>query len=227
MRARLAGLILAGSVLCFAQPRQPAGLGRVQSLIDAGRLPEARRALGALNQSEAKHPAARFTAAVLEYREGYFGSAMQILEGEPALASNIDARILRAATLDALGRDAEAERELESLLSVPGAMERPLLHFGYGQLLLQRGLHEEALTRFDRTIRLAPGHADARTWRAIALMRLGRIKEAIESAESAAALSPDSEPVHSLLVKLYRLSGDDARASRQLQWLREHARESK
>lgn len=225
MRARLAGLILTGVVLCFGQPKQqPAGLGPVQKLIDSGRLVEARRELATLPES--KHPAVRFTAAMLEYREGYFGSTLQILAGEPSLARNVDARILRAATLDALGRDAEAERELESLVFVPGAMDRPLLHFGYGQLLLQRGVNEEALARFDRTIRLAPGHADARMWRAIALMRLGRIKEAVESAESAETLSPESEPVHSLLVKLYRLSGDGERASRQLRWLREHAKEA-
>ena len=227
MRTRLAGLILAGSALGFGQPNQPAGLGLVQSLIDSGRLAEARQAIEALQKSEPKHPGLPFTAAVLEYRQGYFGSALKILGGDPSLAANLDARILRAATLDALGRDAEAERELESLVSVPGAVERPLLHFGYGQLLLQRGLHEEALTRFDRTIGLAPSHADARMWRAIALMRLGRIKEAVESAESAEALSPGSEPVHSLLVKLYRLSGDGERASRQLQWLREHSRGTK
>lgn len=194
----------------------------MQSLIDSGRLAEARRALAALDEPE--HPAVRFTAAVLAYREGYFGSALQMLERDPSLAQNLDARILRAATLDALGRDAEAERELESLVSVPGAAERPLLHFGYGQLLLQRDANEEALARFDRAIRLARGHADARMWRAIALMRLGRIKEAVEAAESAEALSPDSEPVHSLLVKLYRLSGDGDRAARQLRWLREHAK---
>ena len=212
--------------MCFGQPKQPASLGSVQSLIDAGRLSEARVALDAISRSEPKHPAILFTAAVLEYREGYFGSALKILEGEPSLAANTDVRILRAATLDALGRDTEAERELESLVSAPGATGRPLLHLGYGQLLLQRGLEERALAAFDKALQLAPDHGEANRWRAIALMRLGRNKEAVRSAESAEKLAPAAAEVHSLLLKLYRLTGDVERAAWQLRWLREHSKEA-
>lgn len=227
MGARLAGLILTGSSLCFGQPKQPASLGSVQSLIDSGKLAEARQTLAPLRTNEPKHPAILFTAAVLEYREGNFGFGLEILEGEPSLAKSIDVRILRAATLDALGRDAEAERELERLVSLPGAAERPLLHLGYGQLLLQRGANEEALARFDRAIRLAPGYGEVQRWRAIALMRLGRTREAIQSAESAEKSAPASVEVHSLLLKLYRSSGDSERAAGQLQWLREHSGEAR
>ncbi len=226
MRARLAGLILTGSALCFGQPKQPASLGSVQSLIDSGKLAEARQILAPLRKNQPKHPAVLFTAAVLEYREGYFGSALKILD-EPSLAGNIDVRILRAATLDALGRDAEAEGELEALVSVPEATGRPLLHLGYGQLLLQRGLEEKALAAFDRALELAPDRGEAHRWRAIALMRLGRSKDAVRSAESAEKSAPVSVEVHSLLLKLYRLTGDDERAARQLQWLRERPRETK
>lgn len=227
MKARLAGLILTGSALCFGQPKQPASLGSVQSLIDSGRLAEARLALAPLRTNDPRNPAVLFTAAVLEYREGYFGSALRILEGEPSLAANIDVRILRAATLDALGRDAEAERELESLVSVPAATGRPLLHLGHGQLLLQRDLNDRALAAFDKSLQLAPDHGEAHRWRAIALMRLGRAKEAVRSAESAEKSAPASTEVHSLLLKLYRLTGDDERAARQLRWLREHSGEAK
>lgn len=227
MKARLAGLILAASALCFGQPNQPAGLGLVQSLIDSGRLAEARQAIEALQKSEPKQPGLLFTAAVLEYREGYFGSALKILDGEPSLADNFDVRILRAATLDAMGRDAQAERELESVVSVSGATGRPVLHLGYGQLLLQRGLNERALAAFDKALQHAPDHGEAHRWRAIALMRLGRIKDAVRSAESAEKFAPASTAVHSLLLRLYRLTGEDERAARQLHWLREHSRATK
>lgn len=110
---------------------------------------------------------------------------------------------------------------------MPAVTGRPLLHLGYGQLLLQRGLEERALAAFDRALQLAPDHGESHRWRAITLMRLGRVKEASRSAESAEKLAPASAEVHSLLLKLYRLTGDGERAARQLQWLRDHAGEEK
>jgi predicted Zn-dependent protease len=227
MRLVCTGLLLVAA-LCIAQSNTPpASLQAAQALIDSGRLTEARQTLAPLWKAAPHNPAVQFTMAMLEYREGHFGSALKILEAGQSLTGNIDGRILRAALLDALGRDSEAERELQSLARVPGASGRPLLHLGYGQLLLQRGLNEEALASFDKTLQLAPGHAEGHRWRAIALMRLGRTKDAIQSAETAERSAPASAEVHSLLLKLYRLTGQDERAAKQAQWLRHHSGEAR
>jgi tetratricopeptide (TPR) repeat protein len=223
MRLVFTGLLLVVALCTGQSNTPPASLQAAQALIDSGRLTEARRTLAPLWKAAPHNPAVQFTMAMLEYREGYFGSALKILEAGQSLTGSIDGRILRAALLDALGRDSEAERELESLARAPEAAGRPLLHLGYGQLLLQRGLSEEALAAFDKTLQLAPGHAEGHRWRAIALMRLGRTKDAIQSAETAEKSAPASAGVHSLLLKLYRLTGQNERAAKQVQWLRHHS----
>lgn len=192
--------------------------------VQAGRTADARAVFQALVRENSKVAAAWYGLGVVESRDGYFGGAVKALDTVLVLnPRHLDARILRAAALDSLGRDTEAEAELEKLLLLPAANKLPALHFGYGQLLLQRGDNRSALGSFETAARLAPSAPDPHLWKAIALLRLGKRDGALESAEAAERLAPQSPPVHALLLKIYRLSGLEDQAARQAAWLRDHA----
>ncbi len=79
-----------------------------------------------------------------------------------------------------------------------------LFYFNIGDCAL-------ALSWFERAIVLNPGHLDARKGRAVALQRLGRIREALSAFEAAARDNPaDSEAAHMSGVILQSLGKTDA-----------------
>ncbi|MBM3728890.1 MAG: tetratricopeptide repeat protein [Acidobacteria bacterium] len=198
-------------------------LAEARRHIDAGRLGDARALLDHLRKSRPGDPEVLLTALVVDYRLGSFAAVVSCVDRSTALGANLEARILRAAALDALGRDEEADAELERLLKTPGAAARPALHLGRGQLLLQRGLNQQALAEFEEARRLAPQWAEAMMWQGVALMKLGRTNSAVDAAEAAERAAPEMASVHSLLLKLYRLTGQEESAARQAAWLRRNA----
>ncbi|MBM3786320.1 MAG: tetratricopeptide repeat protein [Acidobacteria bacterium] len=214
-------LIVTAGLCALAFAADP--LAEARRHIDAGRLGEARALLDELRKSRPADPDVLFTGLVVDYRQGSFAAVLAGIDGLAPLAANLEARILRAAALDALGRDEEADAELERLLKAPGAAARPALHLGHGQLLLQRGLNQQALARFEEACRLAPQWAEAMMWQGVALMKLGRTDSAVNAAEAAERGAPDLASVHSLLLKLYRLTGQEESAAKQAAWLRRNA----
>ena len=196
-----------------------------RAYIEASRYADAEALLQTLLQSDPKDAESWYELGLLNYRSGYYAPALKALDTALGLsAQHLDARIHRAGALDALGRVGEAEAEFRKLLEAPVLRTHPGLQLGYGQLLLQSGRNEEALSRFDQAIQLAPESSEAHLWRAKALLRIGRVNEATQSAEHAKRLSPNAVAPHVLLVKLYRLAGNEESAAKEASWLREYGR---
>jgi len=194
---------------------------------EASRFADAEALLETLVQSDPKDADSWYELGSLNYRNGYYAAALKALDTALGLsAQHLDARLHRAGALDALGHVAEAEAEFQKLLKVPVSSTHPGLQLGYGQLLLQSGRNQEALSRFDQAIQLAPESPDAQLGRARALLRLGRVNEATQAAERANHLSPEAAPPHVLLVKLYRLAGNEELAAREASWLRDYGRKT-
>jgi tetratricopeptide (TPR) repeat protein len=196
-----------------------------RAYIEANRFADAEALLQTLVQSDPKDVESWYGLGLLNYRNGYYAAALKALDTALGLsAQHLDARIHRAGALDALGRVAEAEADFQKLLKTPALRTHAGLQLGYGQLLLQSGRNEEALSRFDQAIQLAPESSDAHLWRARALLRIGRVNEAVQAAERAERLSPNAAAPHALLVKLYRLAGNEEFAAKEASWLREYGR---
>ena len=65
------------------------------------------------------------------------------------------------------------------------------LHYRRGNLRLEDGLHQEALTEFDKKLGLHPHDAPGHLGKGLALMGLTRNAEALASIDHALALEPD------------------------------------
>ena len=65
------------------------------------------------------------------------------------------------------------------------------LHYRRGHLRLEDGLHEEALTEFERQLGLNSRHPGGQLGKALALMGLARNAEALAALNQAIALQPD------------------------------------
>jgi tetratricopeptide (TPR) repeat protein len=202
---------------------QPLRRTLARAYSEGGRFAEAEALLQALVKSDPKDADSWYGLGLLNYRSGYYAAALKALDTALGLSvQHLDARIYRAGALDALGRVPEAEAEFQKLLEAPALRTQPGLQLGYGQLLLQSGRNKEALDRFDQATQLAPELSDAQLWRARALLRIGRVNEAMQAAERAERLSPNTAAPHALLVKIYRLAGNEELAAKEASWLREY-----
>lgn len=106
----------------------------------------------------------------------------------------LDLSISLGDTLHRLGRDHEA------ILLYDGAISRfpdsPLLANNRGVSLLARGELEEAVRSFSRAILLDPTLAPPRAALSTALMRLGRLEEALSVCNDLLSLHPDDPQAH-------------------------------
>ena len=97
---------------------------------------------------------------------------------------------LRAQSNLALNDSASARRDVdEALRSAPNFIEAIFLK---GEILNQDSKWQDALSFFDRGLRLSPSSCDGLLGRAWALVGLGRNREAAQEFETAAKLYPDN-----------------------------------
>lgn len=71
------------------------------------------------------------------------------------------------------------------------APEEGNLEYRRGNLRLEDGAYDEALTEFDTVLREAPKHAPSHLGRAIALMGLQRDEEALQALDTAVSIEPE------------------------------------
>lgn len=76
------------------------------------------------------------------------------------------------------------------------------------------GNHDQAVEHYDRALALEPDNTDVLSAKAIALMHLERLDEAIETAKRVSVLDPEDAMVHTSLSMFYQRKGmiDEAEA---------------
>jgi superkiller protein 3 len=122
-----------------------------------------------------------------------------------------------ALTLEALGRNEEAERELREAIrlddgkSLPGSDPRIEL----GAFLLRQGRLNEALTALRAAVKARPDSARAHFELGRAMLQVDRLEDASGQLRQAIALNANYAPAHLLLGKVYFRMGCRAEGALQ------------
>ena len=133
---------------------------------------------------------AHVNLAVALHRVGDHDAALAAARRAMALApTEARAYSVAGAALTALGRDADALRVYtEGERADAGFVE---IHFALAELLRKNGRLEEALERYATVLELTPASADAEFGSALALVRLGRNREARDRLDEGMRAHPD------------------------------------
>jgi Flp pilus assembly protein TadD len=130
-----------------------------------------------------------------------------------------DARIQNEAGVAyyALGRVADANERFLAAVALDANYDEP--HANLGLLYRRKGWYEKALAEYDVALELRP--TNATTWynRAVALLRLARIEDAVSSLQTAAKLAPKYRPPIKRLALIWYDLGDYDAARRYAQSL--------
>jgi len=141
------------------------------------------------------------------YAEGNLGQAervcRQIIEARPA---NADAHNVLGATLQALGRGAEAIAQLR--IAVKLAPQAASLHANLGEILRQSGESEEATAELETAISLDPNNAQALNNLGIIQYDLGKFTVAVDYYRRALAIAPAMAEALNNLGNALRVTGD-------------------
>jgi tetratricopeptide (TPR) repeat protein len=205
-----------------------AGRSLALTLQEGGDPEEARRLLTKLTTADPSDPENWFLLGTLNYQTGYYPAAIEQLDralklglkgGTPSYRNR--AEVARAVSLVESGHAPEAREALPKLLALPENAANLDLLLGYAQLLYEEARYTDATKYVDLAVEVNPANGSAHFWRARILQQQDQIPLAIEEAERARELEPDSPAPRSLLVRLYQKSGRTTDASREADWLRE------
>ena len=155
------------------------------------------------------------------YGAGYYQRAVQLI-GELRKTQPDDLRIrqLYAVSLAKVGRDADAEAACKALMDErPDALD-PDVALTWVQILYEHGRIEAAMPYADRMVAQQPRNPIAAIWKARLLAASGLPDEAIKEAELSVSLAPGLPFARTLLLELYRKTGRERDAQRQIEWLR-------
>lgn len=113
--------------------------------------------------------------------------------------------------LEALGRNADAEKRLKEAVARRDASEERALT-AYARFLIRAGRAEESLKHLERALRKSSGSPEAHFQMGRALLQLDRLEEAAKHVERTIQSEPNRAPARLLLARLYRRLGraDDA-----------------
>jgi protein O-GlcNAc transferase len=158
----------------------------------------------------------------------YHGRALYLLNRfQPALdllrrvakeqPENAQVHRLTAMSLEALGKNGEAEEEFRTALRLDrGSPPNSDPAIDYGVFLFRRGRAEEALTPLETAVKHHPDSARAHLELGCVLLALDRLSEAEPYLERSVALDPGSARAHLLLAKVYQRLGKTEAAAEQL-----------
>ena len=191
---------------------------------------DARRLLTELTASDPQDRESWYLRGMLSYQTGYYPAAIEELDRFLKLSSSGEAgqdrnraEVTRAISLVETGQLAEAGKTIPVLLAQPGNAGDLDLLLSYVRLLYESGSYDDAMKQADAAIAVGPGNGSAHFWRALVFQQLARIPQATAEAERARELGPESTAPRALLVRLYRKSGRNADAAREVEWLTVHA----
>ncbi|MGH9629244.1 MAG: tetratricopeptide repeat protein [Bryobacteraceae bacterium] len=161
---------------------------------------------------------------VLFFERKYAQSALDALDKALAVQpGNFRAKLYRAAALVQLGRTQEAESAFTSLGRIPGALKDPEYLAEYALLLYHTNRSEAALEKIDQALAVAPESPKLHFWRARMLLAKGELSSAAAAAKKSVELGPDLPNARNLLLRIYRLQGNNQDAARMAAWLRNHS----
>ncbi|GAB4236075.1 MAG: hypothetical protein Kow00109_09500 [Acidobacteriota bacterium] len=122
-----------------------------------------------------------------------------------------------------LGMFAEAETWFRRALELNAALDRPWEwpYIDYGAMLLEQGRIEEARTMFEDAVRAAPENPVSHYQLALALEKLGSLREAAASLDRCVALDPQHTQAWWALVRVRQRLGDRQGAQEALRRFQE------
>ncbi len=198
------------------QPHQAAiHSNRGNALKELGNLPEALKSYATALAIEPKNLDTLHNRAVVLALHGQYAEALR--DYDYLLASHASPKaahlIGRAATLVALGRNAEAlDCADQALALAPGDVAA---HIQRGVALLRLERHAEAVASFDRALEMQADLPEVLNNRGVALAALGRAPEALDSFLRSLAFKVSSADTHTNLGVVLKTLGrhDEAAAS--------------
>jgi predicted Zn-dependent protease len=195
----------------------------VVKLLDAGRTFEAEAILTEIAKSEPQNLENWYVLGELLYREGLYERARQSFERVVALnPKNTPARVRLAVSIAKTSTPEVGERACKDLLLNPSVPPNVDLLTTYIQLLVESGRAEQALPYADQAVKLWPQDATVRSWRARALLGMGKFGNAEREALQAVALAPKSSLPHAVLLRIYRAQSRTTEIAREAAWLRDY-----
>jgi tetratricopeptide (TPR) repeat protein len=105
-----------------------------------------------------------------------------------------------------LGRLGDAKEDFDAALARDPAYDEP--HVNLGLIYRKKGWYEKALAEYDAALALAPANPTSWYNRAVCLLRLGRVPEAVTALETAHKLEPKYRPPLRRLALLWYDLGD-------------------
>ena len=199
----------------------------VAKLLDAGRTFEAEAILTEITKSDPQNLENWYVLGELLYREGLYERARQSFERVVTLSpKNTTARVRLAVSIAKTSTPEVGERACKDLLLNPSVPPNVDLLTTYIQLLVEGGRPEQALPYADQAAKLWPQDAAVRSWRARALLGVGKLDDAEKEALQAAALAPKSSLPHAVLLRIYRAQSKTMSRTmeieREASWLRDY-----
>jgi tetratricopeptide (TPR) repeat protein len=186
-----------------------------------GRYLDAQELLTKLIQSDPKDIESWGTLAELDFRFGYYDTALAALNKFLELRSGDQhARVLKAVCLFKSGEGVEAVSLTRQLLAEKPPPNDVDLTLTYAQYLYEHGDLEDALAQARNATVFAPQHPIAFFWLARLLLDKGQIADAARAAEQSVGLGSQLPYARNLLVRIYRLQGRTDDAERQADWIR-------
>ena len=171
---------------------------QAQSLLQAGRLHEAKNLLSQICQIDRMDAEAWFLLGVINGQLGLMAEATDCCRRAIALRPDVaEAHNNLGNALLAQGQFEEAAASFRQALKIkPGIDEA---HINLGNAYLKLGRLEEAAACFHQALRLMPGVAEVQHNLGNAYLKLGRLEEAATSFRQALRLRPDFVEAHNNL----------------------------
>ena len=135
----------------------------------------------------------RLTAETVDNNPDEAGRAAKRIQEDPA-ASLIDRAMAATVQLQLQGEIEKAAEKWRAIIHISEGSDNDLAaraYFSVGYLLIQQGKPEDAITAYDKAIRLKRNFAEAYNDRGNAMGDLGRHEDAIDDYDQAIQLKPD------------------------------------
>jgi tetratricopeptide (TPR) repeat protein len=173
----------------------------------------------AIREAEARRQADAAAAAERKgEKETRPTSARKFYDGLDKYKNNAKVNNEAGAAYLYLGRSAEALEALERAASLDSRYDEPLVNIGV--VYRRKGWYDEALTKYDEALVIAPSNTV--TWynKGLVLLRLGRLEESIKAFKSSAGLAPAYRPPVRRLALIWLDIGDYEEAQKYLKRLK-------
>lgn len=212
------------SAAVSADPRNAQALRElIRAFVGNNSFSEAEQFLTLLLKANQQDREGWYLFGVLLLQNGYYTTAERAFSRaiEPGSPPG-KASVYRAVCQLHSSQRKEAEAAFASLAAQPQFANDLDLLLGYAQLSYEDGDITRAEALSGKAAMLSPANPEAALWHARSLARMGRWREALTTAERAAATAPERPQTHNLLLRIHQQLGNASLAEREATWLRDH-----